>query len=614
MSNNSNNSTIQLSYDINDNDKKFNTLFKGRLYSIDKYKKKKKIINNNPKSTLTLDTLEETLDTLIPSLLTLSSPKSCKHITNLCQPLLTYTKSKYPTELLKKSANEYYRKRQDELGHCIKNNICDPIIYESYRYIEIDDIIISIGHCYNCSRHNTTLCHKESEYINHADDILKQAVEYIQELYLNVRVGVIRFQSSILGSFEVQIACNTNDNGIQLEVLHSKISSQRWPSKTVFKKRLLSFINKQGFKGYQNTSYSLNSQSLDIYDGLSPYPTGHISSIDDIIFSDSKWNYENIRNEAILNGRMSNTGYSEDLLEEVTDNGKFINVIYAYDSRNVGKIEIGSNVKVKACNHPRGYLERYPLIGEVIQIEDSFLSILLKYCSKPSIHHINSVTLFHSRYVESSDDIPVEIETLIKLSRNKVGNDFPLWKTIDDMDREINGILYLTRTSIFHQFRNLVYDIEELYSTRNDGKVVHPEYGTLIDLQLCYSETILDWIFNYISDNDNCNMYKLEMILLSGDIYAYDNEVKEQMNEFVEINDNNLLNTENISDSTSINNKNSDDDSLNIITSIILKVIERIESTATDSTDINTSKTNTDANISNSSSEESNSTEVAKKD
>ena len=59
MSNNSNNSTIQLSYDINDNDKKFNTLFKGRLYSIDKYKKKKKIINNNPKSTLTLDTLKK---------------------------------------------------------------------------------------------------------------------------------------------------------------------------------------------------------------------------------------------------------------------------------------------------------------------------------------------------------------------------------------------------------------------------------------------------------------------------------------------------------------------------------------------------------------------------
>ena len=67
------------------------------------------------------------------SLLTLSSPKTCKHISNLCQPLITSSiSSKYPTILLEESANEFCRKRQDELGNCIKNKMPKPIIYSSY--------------------------------------------------------------------------------------------------------------------------------------------------------------------------------------------------------------------------------------------------------------------------------------------------------------------------------------------------------------------------------------------------------------------------------------------------------------------------------------------------
>jgi len=465
--------------------------------------------------------------------------------------------------LLEISANEYCKKRSNEIDTHQKNKLPSPISNPSpFGCLEINDIVIAVGHCHDCNTHNMTLAHKEHEYIKYADEFIRQSVRDILELQLNVRVGVIRYQSDILGALEIQITSNSYDNGMQTEILHSKAITKRWPSKTVFKKKLLSYINRQSFKGFKKSDSMFQQHNPDVYDGLALYPVGIVDSFEEIAFSHPSWSYEAVRKEAAAAGRIIDSEYSDMIFDEVTDEGKFINVIYAFDSRKVGIVQVGSIVEVTDVSNPRGdSFERHPLIGEVIQLDDIFLSIKLKYFVANTTHHYSSVKLASNRDAESPDDIPVELEALFLLIREKVGQEFEVWRLIDESDKVVDGHKYLTRTSLFHQFRNLVYDIEH-----GNSSVSHPRSGALVDLQLCYSEKVLDWVFDCIGEDDSVNMYKLEVVTLSGDIFAYDGEMKTSTAE---------------ADITTIDNDTSDVDLIvserDVINSLILEILVSIE-------------------------------------
>ena len=583
-------STIKLSHDVADLPSRTSeTLFKGRMYPMDKcvltqthadrYAQRHNRTNRHNTNTiskvavLSPEQLDDALNTLVPSsLLTLSSPKSCKHILNLSKQLITSTSSSYPTVLLQLSADDYCVKRSNELGLHPKNILPHPVMCASYRYLDIGDILISVSHCHNCSKHNMTLNHKEHEYIKHADEVIRQTVRHIHELSLKVRVGVIRTKSQSLGALEVQVVSNTVDQGIQIEVLHSKIATKRWPSKSVVKKRLLSFINKQTISRYDGSDYTSSQQNGERYDGLAMYPIGHISSFEDLPMSDSKWSYESVRNEAILAGRLTESEYSDSLLDDITVDGKFVNVIYAYDSRQVGSLQKGCIVEVNDILNPRGCLERHPFIGEVLQIDDRFLSVQLKYFVSPTRHYCDSVKLCQSNQrpeSEALDEIPAELETLFLIARRKVGDGFNLWEPLDEGDKEVDGVMYLTRNSLFHQLRNLVYDIELQTSMHS--------HGAPVDLQLCYSERILDWIFDYLGDNENCiNVYKLELVVGSRDLQAFENEMKKIMVEGVEAAKIEELVEVAVVSNIDIGSVSRDDDAIYTIISEMIDIVELI--------------------------------------
>ena len=562
----SNKSTIKLTHEIIDlPSKNAETSFKGRLYPKDKWKRKKQKHSDADLTIVTPELVDSTLNTLVPSsLLSLSSPKSCKHISNLCKQLITYTSSSYPTMLLERSANEYCKKRSNEIDIHPKNKLPNPISNSSsFRYLEVNDIVIAVGHCHDCNTHNMTLAHKEHEYIKYADEFIRQSVKDILELQLNVRVGVFRYPSDILGALEIQITSNSYDNGIQTETLHSKVMTKRWPSKSVFKKRLLSFINRQSFKGFKKSDSTFQQHNPDVYDGLASYPVGIVDSFEEVAFSNPSWSYEVVRKEATVAGRVVDSEYSEMIFDEVTDEGKLVNVIYAFDSRKVGIIQVGSIVEVADVSNPRGdSSERHPLIGEVLQIDDVFLSVKLKYFVANTTHHYSSVKLVSNRDVGSLDDIPVELEALFLLIREKVGQEFEVWRLIDESDKVVDGHKYLCRTSLFHQFRNLVYDIEH-----GNSSVSHPRSGALVDLQLCYCEKVLDWVFDCLGEDDSISMFKLELVILSGDIFAYDGEMKTP--------------TYSTADITTIDNDTSDVNLIvsekDVINALILEILESTE-------------------------------------
>lgn len=562
----SNKSTINLTHEIIDYSRNAETSFKGRVYPKDKWKRKKQRHSDADLIIVTPELVDSTLNTLVPSsLLSLSSPKSCKHISNLCKQLITYTSSSYPTMLLERSVNEYCKKRSNEIDIHPKNKLSSPISNPlSYSYLEINDIVIAVGHCHDCNTHNMTLAHKEHEYVKYADEFIRQSVKDILELQLNVRVGVIRYQSDILGALEIQITSNSDDNGIQTEILHSKVMTKRWPSKSVFKKRLLSFINRQSFKGFKKSDSMSQQHNPDVYDGLASYPVGIVDSFEEVAFSHPSWSYEAVRKEAAVAGRIADSEYSEMIFDEVTDEGKFVNVVYAFDSRKVGIIQVGSMVEVSDVSNPRGdSVERHPLIGEVLQIDDVFLSVKLLYFVANTTHHYSSVKLVSNRDAGSPDDIPVELEALFLLIREKVGQEFEVWRLVDESDKVVDGHKYLTRTSLFHQFRNLVYDIEH---DKCSSSVSHPRSGALVELQLCYSEKVLDWVFNYLGEDDSINMHKLELVILSGDMFAYDDEMKTSTAE---------------ADITAIDNDTSDVNLIvserDVINALILEILESTE-------------------------------------
>jgi hypothetical protein len=115
------------------------------------------------------------------------------------------------------------------------------------------------------------------------------------------RVGVTRIRARItskskttdvdsrIGAFEVQAAFRNSGGEICTELLHSKLLTRHWPSKSGMEKKLKDFILKSGIATHP--LYVENSSSDgEGSDGLSPYPLGHVEW-EETPLSSTTWMY-----------------------------------------------------------------------------------------------------------------------------------------------------------------------------------------------------------------------------------------------------------------------------------------------------------------------------------
>jgi hypothetical protein len=146
-------------------------------------------------------------------------------------------------------------------------------------YQERCDLIISIEHCVNCEHHNISTRHKCEDYVRNADHFLKICSQIIFETQSCLRVGVTRFAANVtaqsktsdensrIGAFEIQIAYKPLTNGygeVVSEVLHSKLMSRRWPSKSVLEKRIKTYLTKMNIAPYNQMLLSDNDMICEM--------------------------------------------------------------------------------------------------------------------------------------------------------------------------------------------------------------------------------------------------------------------------------------------------------------------------------------------------------------
>jgi len=180
-------------------------------------------------------------------------------------PLREPTEAKWPGPSTGRSTEMWVKKHKESQDKALQAQLkkdeavkayMNPRFFPAYQHLEAGDMLVSIEHCFNCQCHNTTLRHKTGEYINHADNHLVSTAKLVHMLNLKVRLGVTRFAADVtakskesdansrVGAFEIQVAYKAPSGSIHVEILHSKLSTRRWPSRQVVEKRLRTFASK----------------------------------------------------------------------------------------------------------------------------------------------------------------------------------------------------------------------------------------------------------------------------------------------------------------------------------------------------------------------------------
>ena len=457
--------------------------------------------------------------------------KSDSNSFNVVQP----TRPHWPGSSTEGSVDEWLKKQKElkDREHNISApTLAQPKYYHSYSKLEPRDLIISIEHCHNCNHHNIHTRHDANGYITHADQMLRALAQVAHESCISTRIGVIRFKANVtpkskqsdvnnrIGAFEIQVAYKGTNGQVTPEILHSKLITRRWPSKSVLEKRFKSYISKLRIPTYSSEEKDSGTYKETGAEGLGEYPIG-VGSWSETPLADASWSYpahliiqaappatKDSDATTAANDDTNDAGQSDDNGDDVVNIGNnkaLVNVQWVFDSRNVTSTQhpfpIGSNVRVKNVVHPRSSVERKQLLAVVkgypgsTTLQDT-VHIQLKYHSEGLDVHVSDLN--DDDHTSSSlppKSVPTELEALILLA-SKQYKEFP-WKVMDSDDKvktESNEY-FLSRTSYFHQIRNLVYDIE-VKMNGVSGAVKHPKTGKMVDLQAVYSEECLDWVFN----------------------------------------------------------------------------------------------------------------------
>jgi hypothetical protein len=163
----------------------------------------------------------------------------------------------------------------------------EPRYFGGYQKLQDRDLIISIEHCYDCYLHCTTTRHKQDEYVNNASTFLRLLAQLSHECGVCARVGVTCFRANVtqhlssdqvsrVGAFEIQVAYKQPNGKVVPAVLYSKLTSRRWPSKSVLEKRFRSFIAsaKVNTSLHSTDPKFVPAETPMAKDSFAPYPVG----------------------------------------------------------------------------------------------------------------------------------------------------------------------------------------------------------------------------------------------------------------------------------------------------------------------------------------------------
>jgi hypothetical protein len=442
-----------------------------------------------------------------------------------------------------KESNEN-RKVKRALTDAAKSKFLIPRFYGAYNRLAKRDLVITIEHCHSCSEHDTNTRHVASKYTTMADFTLKMISEICHEMCLSVRVGVFRFKARItlapgevdsdsrIGAFEVQVAYCDSFGDIHHDMLHSKLATTFWPSKSALKKKMETFSDTVGIHKHVRDA---DAQWMDhANDGLKEYPVGvgpwagAEQGIGTPLGDEPDWEFPTrlVRRRLVV----------DDDDDQDDDMGmgspgsprkqKLYNVNWVYDSRNMVEEIIyspGQPVRILGLRTPNGKRERYALYAVVKAVlpaaagEATQLMVRLKYHDTQVCVSAQQCAPVRKSSAPSRclpDVLPSEIEGLLLLANrfqdsglhvyepkaDPEGNMAVKWLTPSGDDRVSEGNhVYLTRSTFFHQVRRLAAVVEEklqqrgLMMTSHDAK--NPASNAGVDLQLAYSEEIITWVF-----------------------------------------------------------------------------------------------------------------------
>lgn len=421
-----------------------------------------------------------------------------------------------------------------------------PVVYSFYSSLEPWDMLISIEHCHHCQHHNFSLRHDENEYVRKSEAFLQSVVMWAHQCRLAIRVGVIRFpaplisetscpqdQDTRIGAFEIQVAWKSIKSELVIEVLHSKLATRRWPSKSVLEKRFRAWVLQ---KKIPTLRYSVPESGAMANDSVTP----SFIPFDDLAISQSHW-------------RCSWVGGSDDVM----NNRNIASEAWIYDCRTVEKfLDIGDLIKVHHTLNPRSHPEHLYFSGSVqstllsttelprgvriyptqsdssTSANPSYYKVQLRY-EELSVfvpaENCLPIALFHTSIKEQSNSavMPLVLDVffyyLARASSSSSNASSFHWKKVFSEDLALGSqqqFLRISRRSFFQQCRMMVAQIEDLcdqfpefsdHQYQDFGLIAVPldvqrlrkdrwkdnvsREDAVVLLQLCYDEATIDWIF-----------------------------------------------------------------------------------------------------------------------
>ncbi|OMJ94950.1 hypothetical protein SteCoe_1811 [Stentor coeruleus] len=116
--------------------------------------------------------------------------------------------------------------------------------YREYNFLKDNDVLLTIEHCDNCEEHSSSTRHDPAKYAFYAQSI-KNAVlaRYPMVKILMKPVSKLDPESNKkrMGAFEVQVS-NKTKGKLNVNVLHSKLASRRWPDISDIIAKLSSYL------------------------------------------------------------------------------------------------------------------------------------------------------------------------------------------------------------------------------------------------------------------------------------------------------------------------------------------------------------------------------------
>lgn len=424
--------------------------------------------------------------------------------------------SQYPCKSIETSVEEWVKKARQVggLNDGGKSGLPSARHLNVYSNLRTLDMMVTIEHCHNCEHHQITTRHNAHEYKKLADDFLRVLAEVILHSGLCVRLGVASFEAEItcrskttdensrIGAFEVQVASKNAHGDFLSALLHSKLFSGRWPSKSVLEKRLKAFVSKLQLPTVHCTSdgYAVTDYNMEISEGQN-YPVGRCN-ISDTALGDPLWSFASFQQQSTSN------------------NNSIMWVFDTKDLQHQAKFRAQDRVFVKNIVYQPGFVEKYPLPAIVKRYESSsgngnqapnhnktarMLYVQLQYQPKSELRVSESDCLgeddFHLQFPEpqqsprggSSSSLPFDLEAMLLLAQKEQKL---VWTKGDDVaDSVIDagaGEYLLSPTSLYQQLRKMAWTLVIYFvQQRNQRSLTHPTSGRVFDAHRAYSERTL---------------------------------------------------------------------------------------------------------------------------